>query len=254
MQTVTLPDVVLAVRVDGDPAAPAVLLLHGLGRDGSDLAAVGAALAPRHRVIAPDLRGHGGSGRAQRYGFGPMREDAVGLLDALGVDRADVVGHSMGATVAWLLAEEHPDRVRRLVVLDTVPPRGRREYEPPEEPDEELPFDWPLVPAVLRDLAQPDPAWWDRLGDITAPTLLIGGGPDSHVEQAELAAAASMVPDCRLVTLGGGHRLHVTSTAELTAEVVPFLANHRRADHPTEPTTAEPTTAEPPCLGVSRRG
>lgn len=220
-----LPDVVLAVRDEGDPAAPPVLLLHGLGRDGGDLAAVATALAGSHRVISPDLRGHGVSGRAERYGFRPMRGDVVRLLDALDIARADIVAHSMGATVAWLVAEAHPERVRRLVAIDTVPPRGRAEYEEPDEPDadEELPFDWPLLPAVLRDLAEPDPSWWDRLAAVTAPALLLGGGPDSHTDQATLAEAAALVPDCRLVVLGGGHRLHTTRTAELLAEVVPFL-------------------------------
>ncbi len=225
MRKIVLPEVVLAVRESGDDAAPPVVLLHGFGRDGSDLAAVATALAPWHRVIGPDFRGHGASGRAALYGFGPMRDDVVRLLDSLRIERADIVAHSMGATVGWLLAEAHPDRVRRLVSIDTVPPRGWEEYEEPEAPgqDEQLPYDWPVLPAILRDLAQPDPVWWDQLGSVTAPTLLLGGGPDSHIDEATLAEAAALVPDCRLVVLGGGHRLHTTRTVELLAEVVPFL-------------------------------
>lgn len=77
---------------------------------------------------------------------------------------------------------------------------------------------------MLRRARRARPSWWDRLGDVTAPALLLGGGPDSHVDQADLAEAASLVPDCRLVVLSAGHRPHVTRTAELLAEVEPFLA------------------------------
>lgn len=225
MQTVDLPGVRIMVRTEGDQSAPPVLLLHGLGRDGSDLSPVGSALAGDHWVISPDQRGHGASGRADEYGFEWMRDDAVRLLDALGIERADLVGHPMGANVAWLVAAHYPDRVRRLVALDAVPPRGRRAFEPPQEPDadEDLPFDWPLYPAVLRELAEPKPDWWARLRDVTAPALIVGGGRDSHVDQATLADAASLVADCRLVIVGGGHRLHVARTAELLSELTPFL-------------------------------
>lgn len=115
------------------------------------------ALADDHWVISPDQRGHGANGRADEYGFEWMRDDAVRLLDALGIERADLVGHSMGANVAWLVASHYPDRVRRLVALDAVPPRGRRAFEPPQEPDadEDLPFDWPLYPAVSGSSPSP---------------------------------------------------------------------------------------------------
>lgn len=108
MQTVDLPGVRIMVRTEGDQSAPPVLLLHGLGRDGSDLSPVGSALAGDHWVISPDQRGHGASGRADEYGFEWMRDDAVRLLDALGIERADLVGHSMGANVAWLVAAHYP--------------------------------------------------------------------------------------------------------------------------------------------------
>lgn len=69
-----LPGVRIMVRTEGDQSAPPVLLLHGLGRDGSDLSPVGSALADDHWVISPDQRGHGASGRADEYGFEWMRE------------------------------------------------------------------------------------------------------------------------------------------------------------------------------------
>jgi pimeloyl-ACP methyl ester carboxylesterase len=59
---------------------------------------------------------------------------------------------------------------------------------------------------------------------ITAPSLVLGGGPSSHIDQAELAAVAAAVPDCQLVTIpDAGHSIHARRPAEFLAAVVPFL-------------------------------
>jgi pimeloyl-ACP methyl ester carboxylesterase len=205
--------------------APPVLLLHGLGRDGTDWLPVWHGLGAAHRLLALDQRGHGGSARPPEYSFGLLREDAVALLDALDVSRVGLVGHSMGGTVACLLAQEHPGRVDRLVLEDTPPPRGRREYQPPpEQPPTPVSYDWRMAAPLRRELAEPDPAWWQRLARITAPSLVLGGGPSSHIDQAELAAVAAAVPDCRLVTIpDAGHSIHARRPAEFLAAVVPFL-------------------------------
>lgn len=74
---------------------------------------------PGVRVIAPDLRGRGGSRDVQGpAGMAAHADDVVAVLDALGVDRVPVVGHSMGAFVAVVLADRHPSRVSRLVLID----------------------------------------------------------------------------------------------------------------------------------------
>jgi pimeloyl-ACP methyl ester carboxylesterase len=78
-----------------------------------------------HRVIAPDLRGFGETDKPGEVGDYKMRTlvgDAVGLLDALGVDRAAVVGHDWGAGLAWMLATFAPDRVSRLVAISVGHP------------------------------------------------------------------------------------------------------------------------------------
>ncbi|MFF4467279.1 alpha/beta fold hydrolase [Streptomyces mirabilis] len=62
-------------------------------------------LADRWYLYAPDLRGHDRSGRPGVYSFQLMREDALGLMDVLGLDRVSLVGHSLDGVVAYLLAE-----------------------------------------------------------------------------------------------------------------------------------------------------
>jgi pyruvate dehydrogenase E2 component (dihydrolipoamide acetyltransferase) len=90
-----------------------VVLLHGLGRSLDDWFGIGDSLARDHRVIALDIRGFGKSTRITdraRLGI-EMAEDVVRLLDQLGISRAHLAGHSMGAAIAAKLAATHPDRV-----------------------------------------------------------------------------------------------------------------------------------------------
>ena len=102
--------------------APACLLLHGIGNYGRYWDFFADAVAGRLRLVAPDARGHGESGRpAAGYAPDEFVADALAVLDALTIDRALVVGHSMGGTHAIRLASAHPERVERLVVVDAGP-------------------------------------------------------------------------------------------------------------------------------------
>ncbi len=111
----------LHVRVGGK--GPAVVLLHGYGDTGDMWGPLAADLARTHTVIVPDLRGMGLSARADR-GFGKVNQaqDIVGVMDALGVVRADVVAHDIGNMVGFALASRHTDRVTKLVLMDAPPP------------------------------------------------------------------------------------------------------------------------------------
>ncbi len=99
-----------------------VVLLHGSGPGVTAWAnwrlAI-PALAARRRVIAPDLVGFGYTARppGHRYGLDTWTAHAVGLLDALGLDRVDLVGNSFGGALALSLAIRHPRRIRRLVLM-----------------------------------------------------------------------------------------------------------------------------------------
>jgi len=119
-RTIALPG--LEVRIAESGTGPAVLLLHGFPQTSREWARVMPHLAPVARVVAADLRGSGGTGAPDgSYRREVLCRDAVALLDALGIERAVVVGHDVGALAALALAVAHPDRVSRLVVL-SVPP------------------------------------------------------------------------------------------------------------------------------------
>ena len=122
MPTIDTPEGSLFYTDDG-AGGPVLLLVHGWACDSHDWAAQVGPLAARHRVIVPDLRGHGRSGTPPR-GFAPtdFAADLAALVTALGVAPVVAVGHSMGGIVVSVLAAELPALVQGVVVLD--PPYG----------------------------------------------------------------------------------------------------------------------------------
>ena len=110
----------------GPQDAPAVLLLHGFPQSSWEWRAVWPALLEAgFRVLAPDQRGYSPGARpagVDAYRMSALVGDAVGLLDALGVGAAHVVGHDWGAAVAWQVAGRHPGRVRSLTAVSVPHP------------------------------------------------------------------------------------------------------------------------------------
>jgi pimeloyl-ACP methyl ester carboxylesterase len=111
-----------ACLVAGDPGAPPVLLLHGLGATSASLLPLVVRLARDHHVIAPDLPGHGGTD-APLWQYRPdqLAAWAAALCDELGVESAVVVGNSLGGRVGLELAMLEPGRVRGLALLCPSP-------------------------------------------------------------------------------------------------------------------------------------
>jgi pimeloyl-ACP methyl ester carboxylesterase len=112
----------------GPADAPAVLLLHGWPQHWYMWRRVMPALAPEYRLLAPDLRGFGWT-EAPGHGYDAetFAADQVALLDALGLERAHVVGHDWGGWTAMLLGILHADRVDRMVVCNAPHPWSRLE-------------------------------------------------------------------------------------------------------------------------------
>ncbi|MFI7339742.1 alpha/beta fold hydrolase [Streptomyces sp. NPDC050085] len=213
----------LARQEWGPEGGRPLVLLHALGESADDWADIAPALAADRRVLAPDLRGHGRSPWPGDYALESMAADVAGLMDDLALDRADVVGHSMGGVVAHLLAQEHPGRVARLVLEDVPVPRPR-DPVPPVRPPGELPFDWGMVLAVRHQLDTPDPRWLERLPLIEAETLLLAGGPTSHVDQEGIAEFAERLPSGRAITIPVGHLIHRAAPQQFLHHVTEFLA------------------------------
>ncbi len=130
--------------LDWGGEGPPLLALHGLASSSHWYDLVAPYLRSKHRVIAPDQRGHGQTSQANTgYDWQPLTSDAVGLLDHLGISRASVFGHSWGATVALNLAARFPDRVSALGLIDGGVSRSN---PPSNEPAQT----WDQVKARIR--------------------------------------------------------------------------------------------------------
>jgi pimeloyl-ACP methyl ester carboxylesterase len=116
---------------------PAVLLLHGFPDDRHLWRyQVGPLAAAGFRVIAPDLRGFGDAPRPadpKEYGLSIVINDLLGILDALGIQRVQLVAHDWGAAAGWMFAAVRPDRVSRYVALSVGAPGGRTTIEQREK-------------------------------------------------------------------------------------------------------------------------
>ena len=153
----------LCAQTFGAPGDPPVLLVAGAGcaMEWWDAALCQRLAAQGRRVIRYDLRDTGRSTHypvgAPGYGLDELVADAVGLLDALDVAQAQVVGTSLGGAIGQRLGIEHADRVGSLALLSTSP--GLRPASPPA-PD--LPMMAPQLLATFTGPPVPDPDWADR--------------------------------------------------------------------------------------------
>ena len=111
----------IELAADEFGSGPPVAVLHGLFGSGRNWRSVAQHLAARHRVLTFDLRNHGASPWADAMSYDEMVEDLRVSLRARGIERAALLGHSMGGKVTMLMALLHPGAVDRLVVVDIAP-------------------------------------------------------------------------------------------------------------------------------------
>lgn len=246
----------LAYEVTGD--GPPLLLIQGLGYSGWGWEPIVAPLAESYQVITFDNRGIGASDAPPGpYDTAIMAADAVSVLDAVGVERAHVMGASLGGMIAQQVALDHPERVDRLILACTTPggkasfplpaPTERLIREAAGRRQEEavrlftvnaLSSPGPVDELVARRLAEPQNplAWqaqagaalkhdaWDRVGDITAPTLIVHGTADRVVDPRNAPLLAERIPGAELELLEGlGHLFFWDDPAATVRAVRDFL-------------------------------
>ena len=211
------------MRLDGEPSAPPIVLLHALGETSESWSRLTPSLAQRYRIAAADLRGHGDSDWPGEYSTQLMADDVIAAVDALGFGAFSLVGHSLGGAVAIQVAERLGERVVQLVLEDTLPPYPRDVREVPPRPDEPLPFDWALLDAVYRQIADPEMGEWPSLATITARTLVVAGGPSSHIPSDLIDQMAALIPDCSVITIDAGHYVHDNAYDDFAAALLSWL-------------------------------
>lgn len=111
-------------RPSADRTAPTVLCLHGFPELAVSWREQIAGLSDRYRVVAPDMRGYGGTdapSRIRDYDLDLLTRDVVELIDALGVHKVHLVGHDWGGAIAWEVAQRHGDRLHTLTAINCPP-------------------------------------------------------------------------------------------------------------------------------------
>lgn len=144
----------LAVHEWGEPGRPVLLCLHGFLDHGRSFAPIAAALAERHYVLAPDFRGHGASdwvGAGGYYHFHDYYGDMAELVESRGLAEFSILAHSMGGSVALVLANLYAERVRRVVLLEGVGPEGEDIRRAPDRLQRHL--NALRRPAIMGDVA-----------------------------------------------------------------------------------------------------
>ena len=213
----------------GDP----VLLLNGMSRPMESWAHFAHALRDR-TVIAFDAPGVGASETpVVPYSMPMLADTAARVLDAFGIEKADVVGYSHGGAVAQQLAVGHAARVNRLVLLATacgvgaVPGHPRDVTQLLLTPNRETRWPRPNPLGLFWQIAAI--STWSSipvLGRINAPTLVVCGVNDKAVPPANSRLIAARIRDARIITVQAGHDLQRPRPAAIVAPVVKqFLAS-----------------------------
>ncbi len=242
-------------------AGPASVILHGLFGTAGNFATIQRRLAVGRRVVTMDLRNHGRSPHDPAMDYPTMAADVVETMESLGLERAALVGHSMGGKVVMQAALRHPERVARLLVADIAPVDYPPRYRVIADAMLALPLGAGLAraaaDAALAD-AVPDatmrqfllsnlrfgaaPAWriglqaiadalpaiegwrWDGEGVYAGPTLVLRGERSDYIKPEDRALFRQLFPAARFAALReAGHWLHADAPDAFVATVDAFI-------------------------------
>jgi len=246
--------------IDGTEGAPWLVFSNSLATTVAMWDEQAAALKGKYRVLRYDQRGHGGTDApAGRYAFDTLIADAVALMDALGIRKANFGGLSMGGATALGLAQQHPDRVERIIVCDSgcmSTPQSTQQWEerivvaqkegmealveptmarwfPPETLKANPPH-LAKVRGMIRATAVngfigcaaalADHNYNAKVATVKCPTLFIVGEKDGPAPAA-MKDMHARLPGSRYVELpGAGHISNMDRPAEFTKAIADFLA------------------------------
>jgi 3-oxoadipate enol-lactonase len=232
MSTVKVADINVYYEVHGE--GPPLILIPGLRSRVSEYGRVIEILSRTRRVVAADNRGAGGTDKPDSpYSIEMMSDDTAGLMGALDLPRADVLGVSMGGRIALALALRHPRLVRRLVLVSTSSgPGGNLGWS-----GRLLSFTLrvPLIRKLGRD-PQPYAAFvrqreasrhfdcTDRLHELSVPTLIAHGTKDRLVPFSRAEAMHERIRGSKFLALRGGHLVLFFRPQQCADAVEAFLA------------------------------
>ena len=249
-------------EVTGKPGATPVLMIQGLGASKNAWNLQRIAMATRFRIISFDNRGAGRSDKPTvPFTLEQMAEDAIAVLDAVGVETAHVVGASMGGVISQIVAVKHPHRVRSLTLVCTAcrnhPWRQELLQSWAKTAEEKGMIEvgkeaaqWVMSPRSFRRLV-PAFTWMgplaalrprhsfvsqidailntredlvDQLSTITAPTMVIVGNQDILTPRGDSEEIAERIPNAELVVISGAaHGLMMEHSSTFNKILIEFL-------------------------------
>ncbi|MEM9494193.1 MAG: alpha/beta fold hydrolase, partial [Myxococcota bacterium] len=257
IKTIELPGRLTVQYAEHGRGTP-LLCLHGYSDSWYSYDALIKHLPEGIRAIALTQRGHGDSDKPEGgYSMADFAGDALALLDVLGIERAAVVGHSMGSFIAQELALSHPERVSHTVLIGSATTADNaviRElvtavaelrdpierafvhefqvstlHQPIAESvlstivDESMKMPARVWAAAVAGLVAYDPG--ERLSGLAAPTLLIWGDKDEIFTRSEQDALVARLPQATLnVYSDAGHGTHWEQPARAAGEIAAFMA------------------------------
>jgi pimeloyl-ACP methyl ester carboxylesterase len=260
-------------RDEGPTGAPVLLMLHGFTFSLDSFDTLAERLKADYRVLRYDLRGHGLTGPDPQKRYAPEERAALigDFLDAVGVEKATIIGNSLGGLAAWRFAAEAPSRVEGLVLISpgaypmngvgeepapvppmlaaylrTVPQVGldaslSRIYADGQSLTEERrtqirammtqPGNGDAFVDALRVFTLPDPE--PQLSSIGVPTLIVWGEEDLVIDPGHGAQMVSVMPNASLLMLPDvGHVAQEEAPEQLAEAIRAFLANGEGASMP----------------------
>ncbi len=260
VKQVNLPTgVKLQYVVDGPRDGMPIIFLHGITDSSHSWSSTTPFLSGLYRTYVLSQRGHGDSEKPlYGYSMAQFAEDAVAFMDRLGIDRAVIVGHSMGSFIAHQLASVYPERVSYLVLVASAHTSvknevvtfvwdeivGLPEFQDPIDPDfirewqtGPNPVDPVFFEKVLEETAKVPARVWkaalrgvltddhtDFLDDVTAPTLIIWGTLDGFFSAADQQALQAALPDAALIAYaGGGHNIQWEEPQRVAEDIRDFI-------------------------------
>jgi 3-oxoadipate enol-lactonase len=262
VKTVTLASgLSLPFAETGDPAGTPVVFVHAWVESWRYFEPVLQHLPPALHGYAPTQRGHGDADRPDGYSLDEFAADVLGFMDAIGLERAALVGASSGGLVAQLVASSQPHRVSALVLLgapatlagkpglvelaeeiarledplDSAFVEGIVRATSPESVPEEF------VSVLVGESMQADALVWREtlcglleadlpvpLDRITAPTLLVWGDQDTFVTDDQKILLRGIADARQIVYMDTGHGPHLAEPERVAKDITDFLADVAR--------------------------
>ena len=244
----------------GQREGETLILLHGMTDNSRSWSLIADQFTGKYRVIMPDQRGHGDSGKPDQRMYLPSdyAYDLAALMDAKGLEKANFIGHSLGSMILQTFAVNYPEKVGKIVLVASAPVTfdslGRELYDAAvafgqNQPDDEFMASWYANPNPVdenflkREMAEskkiPPHAWRaitkgsaafnlvPFIDELKAPTLILWGDQDGFFDRQAQEALKKSIPQAQFIAYEKhGHNLQWEIPGKMAADIIKFFESN----------------------------